>query len=507
MAVGAEFVISGGLLLADANSQAQPRDILVSAGKIKTVAVPGTFSTSGVSELDARRKLIIPGIVNAHYHSHDVLSRGMFEDIPLEVWIALAIMPSTRSLDVREVRIRTLFGAIDCLRNGITTVQDMLGCGPGSEPHIEAAIQAYDDVGIRCVLGLQVGNRPPIDCLPGLREVLPPDLTPLLSGTPPSVQRILDFVSAPLASKESERLSFAIAPGSPQRCSLELMRGLARLSADHNLPLVTHVNESKLQVFLAEELYAEYGGSVLDYLEVSGALSDRLCMAHGIWFSDSEIERIAMAGAAVATCPTSNLKLKNGVAPLRKLKHAGVRLALGCDNSSAGDSQNPFEAMKLICNLNAGKGAADSTFLASDALQLATSAGATVLGLGEKLGTIKEGMLADVALIDLSDPSYLPLNNPARQIVYSESGRGVHTVIVNGKVVVEDRQLKTMDYGNLVDECLELSNIYIHDQRLHHANLKSVIPSIRTVVRNQSRKRLGFNRWLFADDALADDSA
>ena len=157
---------------------------------------------------------MIPDLVNAHYHSHDVLSRGMFEDIPLEVWIALAILPPNRVLTPREVRLRTLLGAIDCLRNGITTVQDMLGCGPGSEPHVEAAIEAYEEVGIRCVLGLQVGNRPAIDCLPGIREELPADLVPLLSGNPPETQRFLEFVAAPLARQTHERLTYAIAPGS-----------------------------------------------------------------------------------------------------------------------------------------------------------------------------------------------------------------------------------------------------------------------------------------------------
>src|SRR6202034_2787317 len=197
--------------------------------------------------------------------------------------------------------------------------------------------------------------RPPIDCLPGIRSHLPDDLVPLLSGSPPAVRQILDFVSAPLSTKSSDRMTFAIAPGSPQRCTFELMSGLAALSARHDLPLVTHVNESKLQIFLARELYADLGGSPLDFLQAAGALSGRLCMAHGIWFSDDEIDRIAEAGAAVATCPTSNLKLKNGVAPLRKLRQAGVRLALGADNTSAGDAQNIFEAMKLVCNLSAGK--------------------------------------------------------------------------------------------------------------------------------------------------------
>jgi 5-methylthioadenosine/S-adenosylhomocysteine deaminase len=503
MVAGRELIVAGATVLTDLDAAPERRDIFVSGGKIAAISTSANTASAGATVVDGRNKLAIPGLINAHYHSHDVLSRGMFEDVPLEIWIALAILPPTRKLTAREVRLRTLLGAIDCLRNGITTVQDMLGCGPGSEEHVDTAIKAYDEVGIRCVLGLQVGNRPAIDCLPGIRAHLPADLAPLLSGSPPPVRQILDFVSAPLATKTSDRLSFATAPGSPQRCTFDLMSGLASLSARHGLPFVTHVNESKLQVFLAQELYADYGGSALDFLQAAGALDGRLCMAHGIWFSDAEIDRIAETGAAVATCPTSNLKLKNGVAPLRKLKQAGVRLALGADNTSAGDAQNVFEAMKLVCNLNAGKGMAPSTMLARDALAMATAGGADVLGFKGKLGRIEVGMAADLTLLDMSDPSYVPLNDAVRQVVYCETGRGVHTVIVDGTIVIADRKLMTVDYDALLDEARELSDIFIRDSRAHRARLDAVLPYIAKVVRDHGEKPLAFNRWPSADDETA----
>jgi 5-methylthioadenosine/S-adenosylhomocysteine deaminase len=501
-----ELVVAGAMALTDLNAAPTLADIVVKNGRIAAISAPAERTDRRSPVVDGRGKLVIPGLINAHYHSHDVLARGMFEDIPLEVWIALAILPPTRELTAREVRLRTLLGAIDCLRNGITTVQDMLGCGPGSEEHVETVIKAYDEIGIRCVLGLQVGNRPPIDCLPGIRTHLPESLAPLLSASPPTVRDILDFVSAPLAAAVSNRLSFAIAPGSPQRCSFELMRGLAELASRHALPLVTHVNESKLQIFLAQELYADYGGSPLDFLQAAGALNVRLCMAHGVWFSDAEIERIAEAGAAVATCPTSNLKLKSGVAPLRKLKRAGVRLAMGADNTSAGDAQNLFEAMKLVCNLNAGKGTAPSTLRAHDALAIATLGGADALGLSYRIGKIEVGMCADLTLLDLSDPSYVPLNDAVRQIVYSESGRGVHTVIVDGSVIVDDGKLMTIDYDALLDEVRELSEIHARAGRAHTAKLESVLPHIAKLVRDQGGKPLAFNRWPSADDELALDT-
>jgi 5-methylthioadenosine/S-adenosylhomocysteine deaminase len=501
-------LIRGADILTSADAALERKDILIGDGRIAAIEPSGLLDEhrSAARVIEGRGKLVIPGLVNAHYHSHDVLSRGMFEDIPLEVWIALAIMPPSRPLSTREVRLRTLLGAIECLGNGITTVQDMVGCGPGSETHVETILRTYREVGIRCVLGLQVGNRAAIDCLPGLRDTLPANLAPLLSATAPEVGRIVDFVAGPLAGNSQPRLHWAIAPGSPQRCTFELLTGLAGLAERYKLPVVTHVNESKLQVYLARELYRDYGGSAIDYLEAAGLFNDRLCMAHCIWLNDDEIERTAAANVAVTTNPASNLKLKNGVAPLRKLRRAGIRLGLGCDNVSAGDAQNMFEAMKLVCNLNAGKGTRASGFSAKDALAMATTGGAEILGLGEQIGSIVVGKAADLAILDLTDPAYLPLNNAVRQLVYSESGRGVHTVMVDGRIVVDDRRVTTIDHAALLQEVAELGKIYAADSRQHCERLAAVTPFIVEAVRRQGDKPLDFDRWLAAGDHLAGEA-
>jgi guanine deaminase len=134
MSFKGDLLLRGGKALIGLDARPFSRDVLIRDGTIVSIAQTGELNQfeNSVRVVDARGKLIIPGFVNAHYHSHDVLARGMFEDIPLEVWIALAILPPGRVLTAREVRLRTLLGAIDCLRNGVTTVQDMLGCSPGA---------------------------------------------------------------------------------------------------------------------------------------------------------------------------------------------------------------------------------------------------------------------------------------------------------------------------------------------------------------------------------------
>jgi cytosine/adenosine deaminase-related metal-dependent hydrolase len=503
------FLIRDAKVLLRPGAEPQRANLLVRDGRI--AAIEPHDSTSRAPELanmatiDGRGKLVMAGLVNAHYHSHDVLSRGMFEDMLLEAWLGLAMLPPSRPLSRREVRLRTLLGAIDCLLNGITTVQDMVACGPGSEEHVETIIEAYRDVGIRCVLSLQVGNRAAIDSLPGIRQELPSSLHHLLESKPADVQRILDFVAAPFAHPARARLHWAIGTGAPHRCTLDLLSGLAALAEAHDLPIITHVNDSKLQVFLARELYENYGGSVLGYLDAAGLLGPRLCMAHGIWFSDDEISRIAEVQAIIATNPTCNLKLKNGIAPLRRLRRAGIRLALGCDNTSAGDSQNMFEAMKLICNISAAKGTADSGLRAADALLIATQGGANALRLDGVIGSLEVGKAADLTLLDLSDPAYLPLNDATRQIVYSESGRGVHTVIVDGEIVVENRKLMTINLADLLEEVSEIGQIYARDCREHSQRMQPVIGHIVKTVRRFGNLPLPFNRWPFASDDIPED--
>src|SRR5580704_7722186 len=195
MVAARKLVVAGAKVLTDFAAEPELKDILIENGRIAAITSAQQEPQPDAKLLDGRGKLVIPGLVNAHYHSHDVLSRGMFEDIPLEVWIALAILPPSRPLSTREVRLRTLLGAIECLRNGITTVQDMVGCGPGAEQHVETIIAAYQEVGIRCVLSLQVGNRSAVDCLPGVRESLPAHLLPLLANAASDVPRIIDFVA------------------------------------------------------------------------------------------------------------------------------------------------------------------------------------------------------------------------------------------------------------------------------------------------------------------------
>ncbi|MGH7003044.1 MAG: amidohydrolase family protein, partial [Alphaproteobacteria bacterium] len=184
----------------------------------------------------------------------------------------------------------------------------------------------------------------------------------------------------------------------------------------------------------------------------AGLLGPRLSLAHGVWLDEREIAALADAGVSVVLNPISNLKNKNGVAPIRRLAAAGVNLALGCDNCSCTDAQNIFQAMKMFTLLAAVSDPEIGPPDALDAIRAATFGGARTAGLEREIGGIRAGMKADLAVLDLDDPAFVPLNSLARQLVYSECGRGVDSVIVDGRFVMENRKIETIDDAALRDE-------------------------------------------------------
>ena len=189
-----------------------------------------------------------------------------------------------------------------------------------------------------------------------------------------------------------------------------------------------------------------------------------------------EIADIAEAGTGVVHNPLANLKLKNGVAPLLHLKRAGINLALGCDNCSCSDCQNLFQSMKLFTLLASGMDAEPVGILAQHAIEAATVGGARAVGLAGTVGDVRPGMLADLALIDLADLAYLPFNSAARQLVFSETGRGVHTVLVDGQTVLMDGRLTLVDESRFREELADVMEGVERDYRQLAARQRPAIP-------------------------------
>ncbi|WP_213769740.1 amidohydrolase family protein [Bradyrhizobium sp. dw_78] len=457
------LLISGARVLDPYGELHRPpvTDILVEQGRI--VALGGEAHARGRSAqpFDARGHLITPGFVNAHCHSHDMLLRGLFEQKSLESWGMIAFPFNWPSRGAEEIALRTRAHGIECLLGGMTTIQDMVTLVDFKQEHAEAVVDAYSQTGIEAVIAPQFSDLPGVAGIPFAEECFSASELAALGGgvdfepVAEKLKSIFKHVSAP-------RLSWALGPVQLQICSDDALRWTADHSAETGLRIYTHLYETRSEAVLARHSLAADSGSAVRRLARLGIAGARLTIAHGVWIAPDEIRQLAEAGVGLAANTVTNLKLMNGFAPIRGYSDEGMTIGLGCDNSSASDAQNIFQAMKTFALIRAMQSAADDESAASEAFRAATVGGARLLGLQDEVGRIAPGYRANLAFIDVRGPAWRPFNSAVRQLVYGEPGSGVSHVMVRGTWVVKERKSALVDEASL---CRELDQTRDRMQR------------------------------------------
>ena len=485
------MLVAGGLVYDHDGDTDHPAaaDILIEGNRIAAVG-PGLRALHpGAPVIDARDRLVLPGFINAHYHSHDTLLKGCFEALPVELWGVLALPPSFPRRSRRELRARTLIGAIECLHGGITTVQDMDRVHPFDADDVDAVLEAYHDVGIRCIFAPHVTERAPLETAAFWRDCIQAEEQWRLSGPagplfPPGTDiaaALADFIRP--RRNRWPRISFGLGPSSPDRLRPATIAALADLSRSDALPFYIHLNESPGAAVQGRQQLASHAGSHVRFLHDHGALGPRTSLAHSVWLTDAEIDLIAEAGATTALCPVGNLKTRSGVARIPALFGRGINVGLGCDNCSCSDAQNMFQAMRMTCGLATLGNPMPGRPYAADALRAACTGGAKPAGFAGELGALRSGMLADMVLLDLSDPVFVPFNSAARQVVYAEAGRAVRTVIVDGRVVRENGRITTVDEAALREEIAELMVALLQDAAAVSSRIEPIRGAILEAIR------------------------
>jgi 5-methylthioadenosine/S-adenosylhomocysteine deaminase len=452
------LLIVGGLIVTPdgAGVRAERGSIAVEGGRIARVAYgpeARTLATGPADRvIDASRRLVIPGLVDAHCHLYGALAPGLVDRLPLDIRMP-ALAATIVGCTDHDTRVATLLGALRMLRGGTTTVLENVLQGVEAT---EAVIRALLESGMRAVVGPMLADRPFHETLPGYLDHLPgPRRVEALGQPTPSPKELLEAAVAIGRQWHGAegRVRVCLSPSTPHRCTDALLELVAESSAATGLPVHTHLLETRVQAVAGRRLY---GRTMVEHVKTLGLLGPQLSCAHAVWLTDRDLDLLAEAAVGVSHNPLSNLYLGSGIARLPELLGRGVAVGLGSDGPNCGASMPLFEIMKLAaCVHRLGEPDGDRWPTVQDAFRMATIGGARAHGLDREIGSIEAGKRADLVLLDADAPNFTPLNDPVTQLVYGETGQSVRTVLVGGEVVLEDGRPTRFDADAVIAEARE----------------------------------------------------
>jgi 5-methylthioadenosine/S-adenosylhomocysteine deaminase len=380
------------------------------------------------NRVDARGGIIIPGLINAHSHLAMTLFRGLVDDQPLEAWLGRIWQVESEYATAQNTLVGTQLALVEMIRGGVTCSADMYW-------QYATNIQAAKQAGFRLV------NGPPMIEIVGPGGILTGNLE----------ERAREFINRNLGDP---LLQLCIQVHSTYTTTEEMLAVAAKLSAEYNILFITHASESRSEV---ETVTNRFGKTPIEYLHSRGLLGPRTLLAHCVHLRDDEIALLHETGTSVAHCPESNLKVGNGVARVPAMLKAGVNVALGTDGAATNNDLDMFGEMRTAALLHKGVNADPTVVSAEEAFAMATINGARAFGLSDRIGSIEVGKLADIAIVDLSAANVTPMYNVYSHLCYAVDKNDVRTVFINGKLVMDDRKLLTLDEEEIKTKLREIA--------------------------------------------------
>jgi 5-methylthioadenosine/S-adenosylhomocysteine deaminase len=430
----------GTIVTMNSRREIFPRaDLLIEEDRIKTLSQRVTDRGSDVDDvMDCKGKVIMPGMVSAHTHLTGMFQRGLWDETSFESWSRKsAATEKFFDLSADEIHIIHSAACIELIRHGVTAVLNMFTV-PLKDPlkSVNSALQAFLDTGIRGTLALSLKDQSP-------------DIPAML----PEMDTVASWVSM---AKEAftqvnsfgPRVSFALAPSAPQRCSDRLLLACREMAEECNVGLHTHLAETSKHAEVGKELYGE---PIVHHLEKIGFLGSALSVAHAIWLSDQEIDILTRHDVKIVHNPSSNMKLGSGAARVKQMLNHGLAVGLGADSVNAGTIYSIFEQMKLSVLLPRSIWGSADWVSPSEAFAMGTEGGARALLLDGIIGSIVEGKKADLAILNPSI-SLAPNNDVVNELALCENGGSVESVFIDGKPVMLGKKITTMDEQAILAE-------------------------------------------------------
>ncbi len=378
--------------------------------------------------IDAKGGLVLPGLINGHTHAAMSLFRGLADDLPLMEWLNNYIFPAEKKLDSDFVFTGTLLACAEMILSGTTTFCDMY-------LFEEEVARAAKQAGMRSLVG-EV-----------LYDFESPNYGPVENGLRYTEDLIQAWQGDPL-------VSIAVEPHTLFTCSPELLSASHELATKYGVPLIIHVAETRNEV---DDVKKRYGKRPIEHLHSLGILGPHLIADHCVHLQEKEIQLLADNQVKVIHNPESNMKLASGIAPIPDMLAKQVTVGLGTDGCASNNNLDLFAEMDTAAKLHK-IGTMDTTVMdASTVLRMATIEGARALGLGDMVGSLEFGRKADIIIVDTNKPHLTPLYNPISHLVYAARGNDVSHSIINGRLVMEDRRLLTLDLFEIMEKAREKS--------------------------------------------------
>jgi 5-methylthioadenosine/S-adenosylhomocysteine deaminase len=377
---------------------------------------------TGEKILSGTGKAVLPGFVNTHTHAAMVYFRGMADDLPLTDWLNNHIWPAENAwLSSSFITDAVELACLEMLKGGITTYNDMYFFE-------DAAGEASKRIGMRAVLGSGILDFPSVSA----------------RTADEYLENAKQFVKN---WRDDELITPCIAPHALYTCGPDTLKKSKTLAEILNVPLHIHLSETQWEV---GEVMARYHKRPVEYLADLGFLDESVLAAHCIWLHDNEIELLAKHGVGVSHCMESNLKLASGFAPVISMLMAGVKVSFGTDGAASNNDLNMLSEMSTTAKVHKALSNNPTVLDAKTALLMATRWGAEVVGLGDMIGSIEPGKIADIIIMNLDKPHLTPIYNIYSHIAYAAMASDVEAVMVNGKMVVNDRKLQTADEAEIL---------------------------------------------------------
>lgn len=371
----------------------------------------------GAKTINAAGKAIIPGLINTHTHAPMSLFRGISDDLDLNDWLTKFIFPAeAKNVTEQFVRAGTRLGLAEMIRGGTTTYCDMY--------YFEDAIaDETSKAGVRGVLGETIIDFPVADNKTNAEAMAYTE------------RYLTKWAHDPLIVP-------ALAPHAPYTVSTDHLKAIKAMSDRFNAPVVTHIAETQKEV---DDIRKQYGDTPVTYLTKIGFLNERTIAAHMVFATEKELDTLKRLGVGIAHNPQSNMKLASGVAPVPAMLALDIPVGLGTDGAASNNDLNMWEEMDTAAKLHKLYSKDPKTLPAEQAFEMATIRGARALHLEKMTGSIETGKRADIVIVDLDDINQVPYFNIYSALVYSTKASDVRTVVINGRVVMLDRRLLTLN--------------------------------------------------------------